>query len=65
MTTQFLDSVEEVFAPQSQTTVELTENEVQLLADRIVEEILKMGQKSISKKKIEKMVASELEKVGA
>ncbi len=65
MTTQFLDSVEKIFAPQPQTTVELTENEVQLLADRIVEEIFKMGQKSISKKKIEKMVASELEKVGA
>jgi hypothetical protein len=69
MTTQFVDSVEEMFnQPQTLTeggiTIELTEKDVQLLADRIVEEILQMGQKSISKKKIEKIVALQLEKVG-
>ncbi len=62
MTTQFVDNVEEMF---EESVITLTESEVQILADRIVAEILLLGQKSISKRRIERIVASELEKVGA
>ena len=48
---------------QQPVAVQLSETEVQLLADRIIDEILQLGQKSISKRKIVKMVESKLQKV--
>ncbi len=48
----------------SQAIAALTQLEVQLLADKIVEEISGLGKKSISKRRIIEMVAGELQKMG-
>ncbi len=49
---------------QSQAIGALTQIEVQVLADKIISEILDLGQKSISKKKVVEMVVDELQKLG-
>ena len=49
---------------EAQEQIVLSEQQVQLIADRIVEEILRLGQKSISTRKIVKMVDTELQKAG-
>ena len=48
----------------SQAMAALTQLEVQLLADKIVDEISGLGKKSISKRRIIAMVAGELQKMG-
>lgn len=49
---------------QSHAMVSLTQLEVQLLADKIIEEIFGLKQKRVSKKRIVEMVAGELQKMG-
>jgi hypothetical protein len=48
----------------SQAMAALTQLEVQLLADKIVDEISGLGKKSVSKRRIIAMVAGELQKMG-
>ncbi len=58
---QYADSMQES-GVQTQAMAALTQLEVQLLADKITDEIL--GKRNVSKKKILAMVAGELQKMG-